>query len=211
VLKAEFVTDKLWKASRAVCRDKRDGWERLQCILDSNGKAVISTEDHDGTKYTRSDDMKLRVCAVIAAIGRKRPLSIYNNDFMRMYLSSLNSYHSPPYRRERNRIVSVIMHYAMLEFSKIVSERRLVLGEGFVSVCTDFWKDPHRKEDYGALVANLIVLEYYVEAWNRSFFMSKDTASRLGISLVGMQAPKEIGLCLSGPQPKIHLPFYGPR
>jgi hypothetical protein len=26
-----------------------------------------------------------------------------------------------------------------------------------------------------------------------------------------MQAPKEIGLCLSGPQPKIHLPFYGPR
>jgi hypothetical protein len=167
VLKPEFVTDKLWKASRAVCRDKRDGWERLQFILDNENKAIVSTSDHDGTKYPRSEDMEFRVRAVIAAITAKSPLSIFDNEFMQMYLSALNSFHSPPYHRERNRIVCVIMDYVMLEFSKIVSERRLLLGEGFVSVSTDFWTDPHRKEQFGALVADLIAPEYYVESWNR--------------------------------------------
>jgi hypothetical protein len=182
--KPEFVTDKLWKAGRAIIKAKKEGWERIECIISQAGKAVFNTIDHDGTKYSRGEDMENRVRAVIAAIGSKVPLAIFDNEFMKIYLHGLDSKHQTPYRRERNRIVEVIMDYVALEFSKIVSERRSVLGGGFISVSTDFWTNPHRKEQFGALVANLIAMSYSVEAWNRQLFMSEDTAKRLGISLV---------------------------
>ncbi len=53
-------------------------WQRIQFILDKNGKATVSTADHDGTKFTREEDMENRVLAVLAAIANKTPLSIFD-------------------------------------------------------------------------------------------------------------------------------------
>ncbi len=110
----------------------------IQFILDKNGKAPISTADHDGTKFTREEDMKNRVLAVLAAIATKTPLSIFDNLHMKRYTQCLNSKHHPPYELERNRIVEVIIDYVSSEIAKILEERRLELGEGFVLVATDF-------------------------------------------------------------------------
>ncbi len=67
--KTEFSTDKIWKAGRAVIKSKKSGWQRIQFILDKNGKATVSTADHDGTKFIREEDMENRVLAVLAAIA----------------------------------------------------------------------------------------------------------------------------------------------
>ncbi len=46
-----------------------------------------TTADSDGTKYTRDEDMVLRVKGVIAAVGSKILLAIFDNIFMRIYLT----------------------------------------------------------------------------------------------------------------------------
>lgn len=179
--KAEFNRDKIWKAARAVIKKRSQGWERLQYVLEKNSKPIISTADHDGTKYTREEDMENRVYAVLAAVATKTPFNIFDNNHMKMYLQSLNSKHRPPYGLERNRIVEVMIDYVASEMAKIIDEWRLELGDGFVSVSTDFWTDPHRREQFGALVIDLIARSYYVESHGKHMFMSKQTAERLGV------------------------------
>ncbi|KAL7502257.1 hypothetical protein ACHAXN_000889, partial [Cyclotella atomus] len=179
--KAEFNRDKIWKAARAVIKKRSQGWERLQYVLEKNGKPIISTADHDGTKYTREEDMENRVYAVLAAVATKTPFNIFDNNHMKMYLQSLNSKHRPPYGLERNRIVEVMIDYVASEMAKIIDEWRLELGDGFVSVSTDFWTNPHRREQFGALVIDLIARLYYVESHGKYMFMSKQTAERLGV------------------------------
>jgi hypothetical protein len=109
--KTEFSTDKIWKAGRAVIKSKKSGWQRIQFILDKNGKAAVSTADHDGTKFTREEDMENRVLAVLAAIAIKTPLSIFDNLHMKRYTKCLNSKHHPPYGLKHNSIVEVIIDY----------------------------------------------------------------------------------------------------
>ena len=74
-----------------------------------------------------------------------------------------------------------MIDYVASEIAKIIDERRLELGDGFVSVSTDFWTDPHRREQFGALVIDLIACLYYVESHGKHMFMSKQTAERLGV------------------------------
>ena len=178
--KTEFSTDKIWKAGRAVIKSKKSGWQRLKFIFDKNGKAALSTADHDGTKLTREDDMENRVLAVLAVIATKTPLSIFDNLHMKRYTQRLNSKHRLPYGLERNRIVEVIIDYVSSEIANILEERRVELGEGFILVATDFWTDPHRREQFGALVIDLIATSYYVDSLDKYMFMSKRTAERLG-------------------------------
>jgi hypothetical protein len=178
--KTEFSTDKIWKAGRAVIKSKKSGWQRIQFILDKNGKATVSTADHDGTKFAREEDMENRVLAVLAAIATMTPLSIFDNLHMKRYTQHLNSKHRPPYGLERNRIVEVIIDYVSSEIAKILEERRLELGEGFVLVATDFWMDPHCCKQFGALVIDLIACSYFVDSLGKYMFMSKQTAERLG-------------------------------
>jgi hypothetical protein len=78
-MKTEFSTDKIWKVGRVVIKSKKSGWQRIQFILDKNGKATVSTADHDGTKFTREENMENCVLAVFAAIATKTPLSIFDN------------------------------------------------------------------------------------------------------------------------------------
>ena len=47
-------------------------------------------------------------------------------------------------------------------------------------VATDFWMDPHCREQFGALVIDLIACSYFVDSLGKYMFMSKQTAERLG-------------------------------
>jgi hypothetical protein len=49
-----------------------------------------------------------------------------------------------------------------------------------VLVATDFWMDPHCREQFGALVIDLIACSYFVDSLGKYMFMSKQTAERLG-------------------------------
>jgi hypothetical protein len=182
--KDDFKRDKIWVVSRVILEKKLPGWQRLKYLLDKAKKATYSTKDHDGTRYTREEDMSYRVLAVLAAIGCKSPLSIFDNKFMKRYISALNPKHKTPYALERNRIVEVIIDYSKSEYSKIFAERREALGDGFMSASTDFWTDPHRKEQFAALTGDVTAYEYYVEDAGGYFFMSKETAERLGSKVV---------------------------
>ena len=76
--------------------------------------------------------------------------------------------------------MEVIIDYVSSEIAKILEEHHLELGEGFVSVTTDFWTDPHRCKQFGALVIDLIARSYFGDSLGTYMFMSKQTAERLG-------------------------------
>jgi hypothetical protein len=116
----------------------------------------------------------------MAAVGSNMPLSIFDNAMFKTYIRRLDSKHRTPYRLERTRIIEVMMDGAMQELSRMISERRSVLGHGFVSASTDFWTDSHRKEQFGALVINMIAEKYFVEDMDRWLFMSHETAASMG-------------------------------
>ncbi len=118
--------------------------------------------------------------AVLAAIATKTPLSIFDNLHMKRYTQCLNSKHRPPYGLEHNCIVEVIIDYVSSEIAKILEERRLEFGEGFVLVATDFWMDLHCCKQFGALVIDLIARSYFVDSLGKYMFMSKETVARLG-------------------------------
>jgi hypothetical protein len=64
------------------------------------------------------------------------------------------------------------MDGAMQELSRIITERRDVLEEGFVSASTDFWTDSHHRQQFGALV--------FIEDTEQWLFMSHETAMSRG-------------------------------
>jgi hypothetical protein len=96
----------------------------LRFILNLDGKAIISTADGDGTKYTRNVDMVNCVLAVMAAVGSKMQLSLFDNEWLKQYLRKLNSKQRTPHRLECNHIVGSMMDRAMLELKKIINKLR---------------------------------------------------------------------------------------
>jgi hypothetical protein len=163
-----------------------------------------TTADHDGTKYTRDEDMVLCVKGVIAAVGSKIPLATFNNIFMRLYLNSLNSKHQPPYHLERIRIVEIMANYVMLECSRILEECREAIGGALMSAVIDFWRCLHCKECFGALVVDLIANKYFIEEMGMSFFMSKETVQRLGDFVVCVSIINPLFL----PYMLLHMPIH---
>ena len=97
--------------------------------------------------------MVLHVKGVIAAVGSKIPLAIFDNIFMRLYLKSLNSKHRPTYCLERIRIVEIMADCVMLECSRILEEHREAVGGAMMSTAIDFWTCLHHNECFGALDA----------------------------------------------------------
>ena len=57
-----------------------------------------------------------------------------------------------------------------------------MLGPGFLGGNIDFWTDSHRKEQYGAIVANITAGKYNMET-GRWQFMSQETKDKLYSSL----------------------------
>lgn len=111
--KNKFDTGKLWKAADAILgKGDMPGSERLLRILELSRKVVPGTNGEESRKDTREEDMIKRVAAVLAAVGSKSPLSVYDNSFVKQYLELLDPRHSPPYRLERVRIleVSIMFH-----------------------------------------------------------------------------------------------------
>ncbi len=47
-----------------------------------------------------------------------------------------------------------------------------------------FWTDSHRKEQFGALVIDLVAAQYLVKGLRKYMFMSKETAKKLGGAIV---------------------------
>ena len=81
-----FPQTRSGKLEEPSSRAKKSGWQRIQFILDKNGKATVSTADHDGTKFTREENTENHVLAVLAAIATKTPLSIFDNLHMKRYI-----------------------------------------------------------------------------------------------------------------------------
>jgi hypothetical protein len=77
-----------------------------------------------------------------------------------------------------------MMDCAMKELSNILSNHCAELRGGFVSASTDFWTDSHRKEQFGALVIDLVAEQYLVKGLEKYMFMSKETAKQLGGAIV---------------------------
>jgi hypothetical protein len=152
----------------------------MKYLLSFDGKALGSTADADGAKYTREKDITNRVMAVMAAVGSNMPLSIFDNVVFKNYLRHLDSKHRAPYHLERTRIIEVLMGGAMQELSRMIKERCNMHREGFVSASTDFWTDLHRRQQFGTLVINMIAEKYFVEDTELWLFMSRETAETMG-------------------------------
>jgi len=84
-------------------------------------------------RRTRDADMLNRVMAVAGIISSKSVLSLFDNAEMKAYVQKLDPEHSPPHRIERIRILVVFIDAYIRELSFIVSERREVLREKFMS------------------------------------------------------------------------------
>jgi hypothetical protein len=167
--KDEFVTDKPWKVAWAIIgKGKSVGCARLKYLLSIDGKALITIADADGTKYTWEEDMSNRVMAVMAGVGSNMPLNVFCSAMFKQYLCRLDSKHRSPYCLKRTRIIEVLMDGA-----------RKALYEGFVSASIDFWTDSHRKDQFGALVINMIAEKYFVDELDMWLFMSRETAKHL--------------------------------
>ncbi len=170
--------------ARAIISAHGNGYEQLSHLLAADGKALASTPDCNGTKYTREEDMTNRVMAVMAIVGSNMLLSIFDNAMLQNYLRSFNSKHRTPHQVERNQIIEAMMDCAMKELSNILSNRCAELRGGFVSASTDFWTDSHRKEQFGALVIDLVAEQYLVKGLGKYISMSKETAKLLGGAIV---------------------------
>ena len=72
--------------ARAIISACGDGYEQLSHLLAADGKALASTPNCDGTKYTREEDMTNCVMAVMAIVGSNMPFSIFDNAMLQNYL-----------------------------------------------------------------------------------------------------------------------------
>jgi hypothetical protein len=93
----KFQTDKLWKVVRAIISTCSNGYEQLSHLLAADGKALASTLNCNGTKYTWEEDMTNRVMAIMAIVGSNMLLSIFGNAMLQNYLRSLNSKQGTPH------------------------------------------------------------------------------------------------------------------
>lgn len=163
--------------ARRIIERENFGFIRLKLIL-KLGRMDKSEDSTEGfTKHSREEEILRRVNAVLAAVASNVPLSIFSNDYWRIYLKSLDPMHNPPHHLEVTRIVECAIDIAMAEFVSIVSERRAELSHGFVSLSTDFVTDATRREPFGVIIVDLIAECYDLED-GRHLFMSKDTAAR---------------------------------
>lgn len=129
-------------------------------------------------KHIKEADTVLGIKGIIALVSSKSPLSIFEDRHFKDWIHSLNPSHRLPYRIMRIRMLQVIQDLNVLEFARIVKDRREDLIEAFVCGQTDMWKDPHRKENFGALVFTIVARLYALKD-GREYFMSKETAERL--------------------------------
>ena len=115
-------------------RDKLAGHTRIALVLKfAKMKAVSGDGDGEVDRRPRDADILYRVMAVAGIISSKSVLGPFDNAEMKACVQKLDPRHSPPHRLERIRILVVFIDAYIREWSLIVSERREVLGEKFMS------------------------------------------------------------------------------
>ena len=75
----------------------------------------------------------------------------------------------------------------MLEWTKMVEERRAILRRGFVSGAIDFWTDSVRREAFGVFIMEMLAEKFRLKD-GRTLFMSKETAERVKDKLMSVRA-----------------------
>ena len=113
-------------------RDSSSGYIRIALIL-KFAKMKDGSGDGGPDRRPRDADILNRVMAVAGIISSKSILSLFDNAEMKAYVQKLDPKHSPPHRLERIRILVVFIDAYIRELSFIVSERREVLREKFMS------------------------------------------------------------------------------
>ena len=71
-------------------------------ILKLSNMGTKPNYDGAGQKYTIEEDMINRELAVLATVGSKTPQSIFDNDYVILYLCQLNPKNRSPHRLEHN-------------------------------------------------------------------------------------------------------------
>jgi len=154
----KFRNSKRWEVAKVLEGKACRGAAPIRRIKTLDGKsdaAGAGGTTISSKKYSREEDMIRRVLSVMAVVSTKSPFAILANHEFKNYVASLDPKHRIPHHLECNRIVEVMIDYAMMEISKIVSERRHKLGKGFLSLSTDFWTDSVRKEAFGAIMMDI--------------------------------------------------------
>ena len=155
----------------------KHGAVRLSCIL------RLAKKEVDVTTVSREEDMVKRVNAVMAIISSKVALSVLNDEYFVLYAKSLDPKHKIPHHLEVQRITEVMIDVGMTEVTKIVADRRKVLGQDFASLTTDFVTDSNRHESYGVILMELVA-EWYELEDGRVLAMSRETAERIASLLL---------------------------
>jgi len=177
--KDEFKYDSLWKAAEKIVQRKLAGYIRLKRIMElNNTKSAIIAEANGKEPYNKEIDTVLGIKGIMALVSSKSPLSFFEDELVKDWIHSLNPQHRIPYRLMRIRMLQVIQDMDVLEFARIVKDRRKDLIDSFICAQTDMWKDPHRKENFAALVFT-ITAHIYTLKDGREYFMSKETAEKL--------------------------------
>jgi hypothetical protein len=69
----------------------------MKYLLSIDGKALSTTADKDGTKYTWEEDMLNCVMAVMAGVSSNMPLYVFDTTMFKQYLCHLDSKHRSLY------------------------------------------------------------------------------------------------------------------
>ena len=179
--KQEFQRDRIWKAARCVRDKKLLGYKRVDFILNLKNKPCIAGSNLE--RRSRERDMVLRVKATLAIASGSHSLYLFQEDYMRDYLQSLDPRHTPPHQHERIHLLEVIMDRAMLELLQIIGDARARLVNSFMTGTIDFWTDSHRREPYAVMMIDLIAEKYRLSN-GRCLFMSRKTRSETSSNLV---------------------------
>lgn len=159
----------------------------IACIL------RLAKKETDTNATSREEDMVKRVLAVMAVISSKVALSVLHDEYLKLYVKSLDPHHKIPHHLEVQRITEVMVDVAMTEVTAIVADRRKVLGHDFASLTTDFVTDSNRHESYGVILMELVGEQYQLED-GRALFMSRATAERMANELLTVRTYFDVEL-----------------
>ena len=105
------------------------------------------------------------------------------NEFLEDNLSTLKKL---PHSVKLNKYVQVTSNVIWEKIHSII-EACAALYEGpSVSLSSDFYRDKHRREDYGALMCNLVVQQYCLRLGHHLVFISPNTVQQLKESQIGL-------------------------
>lgn len=142
-------------------------------VIDSNPSTILTAVP------TKRCGIRSGIEAVLGAVYGHISHNGMRNFFMTRFLDrnapALSKY---PYWRKAMRMVKVISDVVFEEITCIIKDCSLELNGPFASLASDFYKDMHRNEDYGALTVSVIGEKYRLRC-GREVYASKATIARL--------------------------------